>query len=258
MNNILTKIIAHKKIEVQRLLNRSDLVNVDHRISTKSFKRSLHKNHLAIIAEIKRKSPSRGKLSSITSPTRLAQQYQRGGADAISVLTDEKYFFGSGDDLTKVAALLADTTIPVLRKDFIIHQVQIDESILLGADAVLLIVAVLNSRLKPLLQYAKLKNIEALVEVHTADELKIALDASAEIIGINNRDLNNFQIDINHSIDLVSLIPKGIIKVSESGINTAEQAQLLYKTGFEAILVGEALVVASSPAVAMQKIRGTK
>ena len=255
MNNILRKILKHKETEVDALKQRSDLMEVKKRESNKSFKDSLLQDGLSIIAEIKRKSPSKGELAEITNPIELALDYVQGGANAISVLTDNKYFGGSGKDLTAVVNALKDTPVTVLRKDFIIDPIQIDEAIMLGADAVLLIVAALEDRLQSLLEYAKAKNIDALVEVHNLTELELAVAAGAEIIGVNNRDLTTFQVDIIHSLELISQMPPQIITVSESGVDSATVAQQLYGAGFDAVLVGEALVRSPNPANFIEQMR---
>ena len=258
MPSILAEIIVQKEAEVKSLLKREDLSGVEPRSSHKSFKESLLQEGLSVIAEIKRKSPSKGVLSNIVSPLNLTQQYLEGGTSAISVLTDQKYFSGSVDDLVSVSNTVKDVPVTILRKDFIIHPIQIDESILMGADAVLLIVAALQAKLPKMLEYAKSKNMDALVEVHDYYELNMALDAGAEIIGVNNRDLKTFKVDVNQSLKLVKQIPNDIIKVSESGITSPEIARQLYENGFQAVLVGEALVRSDHPANFIRQMRGMK
>ncbi len=254
MNNVLQKIIKHKETEVAALKQRLDLMKVKKRESNKSFKMSLLQNGLSVIAEIKRKSPSKGELAKITNPIELALDYVQGGANTISVLTD-KHFGGTSHDLEAVASALKDTSVTVLRKDFIIDSIQIDEAIILGADAVLLIVAVLGDQLVEFLEYTKAKNIAALVEVHNQVELDLAIASGAEIIGVNNRDLTTFEVDVTNSLELITQIPTGIITVAESGIDSAQTAQQLHGVGFDAVLVGEALVTSQNPADLIQQMR---
>ncbi|CAL7964271.1 Indole-3-glycerol phosphate synthase [Gammaproteobacteria bacterium] len=254
MNNILNDIVLNKQREVD-LLKQNFVISEKIRISKKSFKKSLLNDGLTIIAEIKRKSPTAGQLSIIADPVELALNYTRGGAGAISVLTDERYFDGSIKDLNKVAAALQNTDTTILRKDFIIDPLQITEAIFEGADAVLLIVAILGNKLKTLLGCARKMNIDALVEVHSIKEINLALDAGAEIIGINNRDLKTFDVDINHSLQLIKHIPKHIVRVSESGIDSQEIALQLRRVGFDAALVGTALVCAEKPAALINLMR---
>ena len=226
--NKLTHIILQKQREVEALeaLLRHQPEHViaqllqgkTKRTSSKTFKKALRSVRLAIIAEIKRKSPSKGLLSPILDPVSLAMQYIEGGANAISVLTDETFFGGTLQDLSSVASALEKTTCPVLRKDFIIHEIQIAEAIAMGADAILCIVAVLGKNTKTLLAQAKTMEIDVLVEVHNHEELDIALESGADIIGVNNRNLSTLQIDTECAFRLVEHIPPHIIKVAESGI----------------------------------------
>ena len=215
------------------------------------FKDVLLNDGLSVIAEIKRKSPSKGTIAKIENPVDLAQKYVTGGAAATSVLTDQKFFGGSLADLEKVAK---NTACPVLRKDFIIDPLQIAEAATAGADAVLLIVAVLQKKTKSLLAAAKAMNIDALVEVHNKQELDLAIAMGAEIIGINNRDLQTFEVDINRSFELISSIPQNIVKVAESGITSPEIASKLYKAGFDAVLIGETLMRSDDPAAFINQI----
>lgn len=228
MNSHLVEIIARKKKEVEKLCHRP------------SFKDALTAPGLSVIAEIKRKSPSKGHISEIRDPVALAQSYQAGSASAISVLTDKEGFGGSLHDLSAVSA--ACPNMPVLRKDFIVHPLQLIESMRAGADAVLLIVAVLQQQTADFIKEAKRLHLDVLVEVHTEAELEIALNAEADIIGINNRNLNTFEVDLKTAEHLVKNIPAGIIKVAESGIKRPEDTRLMHELGFDAVLIGEALV----------------
>lgn len=257
MHNRLQPIILQKQIEVAALKNRL-AATPDHPVAKilqgeisvkpkKSFKAALCAPTLAVIAEIKRKSPSKGALATITDPLALAQTYIAGGANALSILTDEKFFAGHLQDLTTVAQAIEDSPVPILRKDFLIDPVQIAEAIFAGANAILLIVAVLKQDIKMMLKQARALNIDALVEVHDQEELRLALDAGAEIIGINNRDLSTFEVDIERAKKLGAQIPATIIKVAESGIAEPQIARQYAKAGFNAVLIGEALVKSSHP-----------
>ncbi len=199
----------------------------------------------SIIAEIKRKSPSKGNLDSKLDVKILSKAYQDNGAACISVLTDEKFFGGSIRDLQIVKE---SVSIPVLRKDFIIDEYQLLESKYHGADCVLLIVACLDeNKLKLLLQMCKKLGLHALVEVHTIDEMHIALRNEAYLIGINNRNLKTFEVDIDTTIQLSKLKNDNIILVSESGLKDRETLDKLKKSGVDAFLIGESLVTSQNP-----------
>ncbi len=244
--NKLEKILSNKAKEVDELNNRQK----------KSLKRALSSPGLSIVSEIKRKSPSNGILNNVVDPTLLVEYYLEGGSASISVLTDTKFFSGSLVDLKIISDKLKDSPTPILRKDFIIEKSQIDESAHFGADAVLLIVTVLKERTKEFLDYTELKGLEALVEVHTLVELKIAIDAGAKIIAINNRNLKTFEVDINISLDLIKHIPSDIIKVSASGIRTPDHFKTMNDAGFDAVLVGEALMSSDDPVLMIKQLRG--
>ena len=259
MHDILKEILVQRQKEVA-LLKRS-CPKLSERAcprefrQDKSLRHALKNEKLAVIAEIKRRSPSKGRIAAIENPVTLAQEYISGGANAISVLTDKNFFGGSLQDMTDVSGALKDIACPVLRKDFIVDKYQIYEAVAAGADAVLLIVAVLGSKTGDFFKTARDMNIEALLEVHTKTELEIAMDCGAEIIGINNRDLTTFQVDVNMSLELVGLMPKGVVKVSESGVDSSETAKSLKDAGFDAILVGEALVRAKSPSLLIKEYK---
>lgn len=240
----LDTIIAEKMREISHLHEHF----IHARRSSKNFKQSLRNPTLSVIAEIKRRSPSKGFLADIADPVQLANHYIAAGANAISVLTDKSFFNGSIDDLLCVSAALRQCSTPVLCKDFIISRRQIDEAIMAGADAVLLIVKALGEKTKTLLDYAKTMNIDALVEVNNSAELALAVQAGAEIIAVNNRDLSTFNVDTTQCFTLIQEIPSSIIKVAASGILTPELAQQYYHVGFDAVLIGEALVKSTSPA----------
>jgi indole-3-glycerol phosphate synthase len=204
---------------------------------------ALSGDSLCLIAEVKRMSPSRGVLRANLDPVKLASTYAQCGAAAISVLTESRYFGGSREDLEAIKRALPD--IPLLRKDFILKPYQLFESCAWGADAVLLIVAILDdAELEELLSLSHALGVQCLVEVHNQDELKRALACDVKIIGINNRDLDTMNVDINITRQLRPLVPQGRIVVSESGIKGRDDVQKLKEWGVNAVLVGEALVTA--------------
>jgi indole-3-glycerol phosphate synthase len=236
MSNYLAKILEDKRREIITLP------------TPVSLKQVLKQKNLSVIAEIKRRSPSKGILHSTLNPAVLAKQYVAGGAAAISVLTDA-HFGGSLQDLKTV--IEACPGMPVLRKDFIIDEKQLYETARSGAHAVLLIAAVLQEQLSAFVQLAKSYGLETLVEVHNLDELKLAERAGAEIIGVNHRNLTTFEVSLDTS--LVSHFAPTVVKVAESGIFTATQASLMRRAGYDAILVGEALVKAEDPKHLLQE-----
>ncbi len=217
------------------------------------LKQALQKDGLCVIAEIKRKSPSKGILNSFIDPALLAKQYVAGGAAAISVLTDGEHFGGSLQDLKVV--IDACPGIPVLRKDFIIDPKQLYETARAGAHAVLLIAAVLNDRLPEFVRIAKSYGLETLVEVHDIHELNLAHVSGAQIIGVNNRHLSTFNVSLETAIKLAPHCAKGIVKVAESGIFNAGHSSQMRKAGYDAILVGEALVKAHDPRALIEELR---
>ncbi len=234
--NYLEKIIHRKNLEIKT--------------ERFSFEDALKKPGLSVIAEIKRKSPSVGKICKMLNPTKLALDYVEAGASAISVLTD-KDFGGSLEDLKQVSLV---AKVPLLRKDFIFAPIQLAEAALHGASAVLLIVRILGKQLKSMILLAEQLGLESLVEVHDENELKIALEAEAKIIGINHRNLDTFLIDFTVS-KLRKKIPTHIITVAESGIRTREQAKQMEDLGFDAVLVGEALVRSQDPKKLIEQMR---
>lgn len=218
-----------------------------------SFRDALVADGLAVIAEVKRRSPSRGELASDLDPVTQATRYATGGAAAVSVLTEPEFFSGSPADLTAVTLA---TGLPVLRKDFILEPVQVWESKAMGAAAVLLIVAALDDdRLGHLLEIAGEAGLDALVEVHTAEEAKRAVGSGALIVGVNNRDLNDFQVDLATSEKLAPVLADVAVTVAESGIFGMDDARRLAAAGYDAVLVGEALVKANDPAALVRELR---
>ena len=208
---------------------------------------------LKIIAEFKRRSPSAGMIRRGVSSIDIAHQYQRGGACAISVLTDEAYFGGSIADL---CAVRSSTNLPILRKDFILDPIQVYEAAIAGADAVLLIAAALDDRsLRDLRQAAEDQlGLDALVEVHTSGELRRALNAGASLIGVNNRNLQTFQVSLETSEDLIAEVPDDKIAISESGLHSAESLHHLHALGFDGFLIGETLMRATDPETALRDL----
>ncbi|MFN3394375.1 MAG: indole-3-glycerol phosphate synthase TrpC [Candidatus Thermochlorobacter sp.] len=245
--NILKRILDTKTIEVARLKARNIKQQYNDLAAqlppTRRFFSVLHRPSeapLRLIAELKKASPSRGVMVEDFDPFHLAETYRALGASAFSVLTDEQFFHGKADDLSNVKMTFP---LPVLRKDFIIDESQVYESRLMGADAILLIVAALSRlRLQELMFLAHSLMLETLVEVHNEDELQIALESGAKLIGINNRNLVDFSVDLQTSLRLKALIPAGIVTVSESGIKSQDDLRLIDEAGFDAVLIGEGLL----------------
>ncbi len=205
-----------------------------------------------VIAEFKRRSPSRGLIRADLHHVRVAQAYEIAGAAALSVLTEEEYFGGRLDDLQESRAA---TLLPTLRKDFLVDPYQIWQSWIAGADAVLVIVAALSdAELKGLLATAEQASIEAFVEVHDDSELARALHVGATIIGVNNRDLRSMQVSLQTSLDLAGHIPDAVVAVSESGIHASEDVRRLREAGYDAVLVGEHLMQAPDPGAALESL----
>jgi indole-3-glycerol phosphate synthase len=203
-----------------------------------------------VIAEFKRRSPSRGTLRDDLPPASAAQAYESAGAAALSVLTEPEFFGGTLDDLRQARAA---TTLPVLRKDFVVDPYQVWEAWIAGADAVLLIVAALSGpEMRALFDTAREAGIDALVEVHDEDELVRALEAGAVLVGVNNRDLRTLEVSLETSLALASRIPDDVVAVAESGIRTGEDVRRLRSAGFDAFLVGEHLMTAPDPGEALR------
>ena len=266
MSSILDKIIVQKKREVAQLYQKL-AADAEHALHTTTitqhaprfFQKALRtQGKPAVLAEIKRRSPSRGEIAEIRAPESLALAYAQGGAAAISVLTDNPSFGGSLEDLRTVKRALAQTpySVPILRKDFIIDPLQLLESAQAGAQAVLLIVSVLQKSLAEFLRESERLGLEALVEVHSREELELALDAGASIIGVNQRNLQSFAMVPEIFEDLAPYFPSHITRVAESGIFTREQSQKVAALGYHAILVGEALVRSPEPMQLIQELKG--
>lgn len=254
MQNFLDKLVKTKREEVAAL-NRQLSGAPDHplaqlleggREQQSRFSDALMTSGLSVIAEIKRRSPSKGEFSTIADPVTLAKKYRDGGAAAISVLTDKKGFGGSIDDLMQVTEAVG-SGVPTLRKDFLIEPIQLAEAAHAGAAAALLIVAVLGDATESMVREAKRLGLEPMVEVFTADELQVALDADATIIAVNNRNLTTFVVDFAVAEALAKKIPGHCVTVAASGVHTIADAQRMYDAGYDAILVGESLVRAEDP-----------
>jgi indole-3-glycerol phosphate synthase len=242
--NKLDEIIAQKNLEVQRLLPRADKLRAAAalRDDVRSFYDALRADptRLSMIAEVKRASPSAGTIATDFDPLMIARGYEKAGANALSVLTDEKYFQGR---LEYLSLIREQVDIPCLRKDFIIHEAQIFEAVVAGADAILLIVAALDQpTLEHLLEVAHTFQLDALVEVHDLPELERALAIDARIIGVNNRNLKHFTVDLGTTEKLAEEVPDDVVLVAESGIKTVADAQRLAEAGADALLVGETLM----------------
>jgi indole-3-glycerol phosphate synthase len=220
------------------------------------FAAALREPGIAVIAEFKRRSPSAGTLHHAPDLHELVGAYERGGASALSVLTEGEHFDGTLED---VRAARAVSELPILRKDFIVDDYQLYEARVARADAVLLIVAALEpAQLRALHERAVALGLEVLVEVHDRDELRAALALEAELIGINNRDLRDFSVDVERTARLMGEVPAGVTVVSESGIARAEQLSRLEDAGVAAVLVGETLMRSADPEAALRTLRGDR
>jgi indole-3-glycerol phosphate synthase len=220
---------------------------------TRPFRAALRGEELSVIAEIKRRSPSKGDLAPGLDPGVLAKDYEVGGAACLSVLTDERYFGGSPAD---VAAARAAVDLPLLRKDFTVAEADVCDARIMGADAVLLIVAALDDgELAAFLALSAELGLAALVEVHDEHELERAVAAGADLIGVNQRDLRTFEVDRDLAGRLAAGMPDGVVKVAESGVRDERDAAALRSAGYDAILVGESLVTSGDPAGAVRSMR---
>jgi len=254
---ILSKIISEKRKEVEKartLMPEQKLKELAQKIYIKSaFKRNVARpHHINLIAELKKASPHRGIIRGDFNPLKIALTYQANGASALSVLTDERFFEGN---LKILKELKGKVTLPLLRKDFIIDEYQIYESLYWGADAILLIAHILTEEeLANFYRIAKDLGMDVLVEVHNEEDMDKALKSGASIIGINNRDLTTFRIDLSTTQRLARLIPENKVKVSESGIKTYEDVMFLKSLGIEAVLIGEVFMEASDIAAKMREV----
>ncbi|MBV9009473.1 MAG: indole-3-glycerol phosphate synthase TrpC [Verrucomicrobia bacterium] len=261
--SILDEIVANRRAEVSRQRAAGDPLRMARSAEASSgrtphrFRKALQATErVNIIAEFKRGSPSAGTINATADPAERAMCYQRAGACAISVLTEQRFFRGSLADLREVRAA---TSLPILRKDFIVDEYQIDEAAVARADAVLLIVAVLSPKeLSRLRVRAETElGMDALVEVHMREELDCALECGASLIGVNNRDLHTFHTSIDVSLELASLAPAQAMMVSESGISSGEQVRRLRQCGYSAFVIGEPLMRVTNPAPLIRDLQNS-
>ncbi len=249
--NILDKIIAHKKIEIAAA---KALVSIEALKQSQYFNRAtfslkqflLDESKTGIIAEFKRQSPSKGIINDTADVVEVTAAYTKHGASCLSVLTDQHFFGGTASDLQKARV----NAIPILRKDFVIEEYQLVEAKAIGADVILLIAACLTpSRVKELAAFARNLNLEVLLEIHNEEELQ-HICADTQIVGVNNRDLKTFSVDINRSIELGKKIPADKIKIAESGIHDVETICIFKTAGFKGFLIGENFMKQPDPTIA--------
>ena len=252
--NILETIAAASRVRAESDKRRGLLPPPAQEREPFLFEKRLREPGLSFICEVKRASPSKGLIAEDFPYTDIALDYESAGADAVSVLTEPEYFKGSDQILREIRDTV---TLPLLRKDFTVDPFQIEQARALGADAVLLICAILTPRqLREYMAVADSFGLSCLVEAHDENELKTALDAGARMVGVNNRDLRTFEVDITTSVRLRGLAPKDVIFVAESGIKTPADVALLREHGVNAALVGETLMRAPDKKEALQSLRG--
>jgi len=253
--DILARIVERKRAEILGLARTRESLEkraLQEAASRRDFHAALESRAIAIIAELKRASPSKGVLAADLDPTRTARIYESAGAAALSVLTDEQDFKGSLSDLR---AAREATGIPALRKDFTVAEEHVIEAAANGADAILLIAAILSEReLRDLREFAASFSMATLVEAHDADELRRALASGARIVGVNNRDLRTFDVTLETSLRLAELMPADVLPVAESGIHSRADIERLREAGYRGFLIGEHLMTAPDPAVALQEL----
>jgi indole-3-glycerol phosphate synthase len=257
VSDILARIVAKKREDLACAVQPVEAWEREAEVrlaARRDFRAALAARPPAIIAEIKKASPSKGTLVEEFVPARIARAYESGGAACLSVLTDEAFFQGSLADLE---AARAAVSLPVLRKDFTIDPVQILEAAAHGADAILLIAAILSARqLRDFREAAARYRLSALVEVHSRRELDAAIESGASLIGVNNRNLSTFEVSLDTSLALAEHVPPGPLLVSESGIHHAADIIRLRAAGYHAFLVGEHLMKSADPAGALRKLVG--
>jgi indole-3-glycerol phosphate synthase len=257
--NVLDRIVAATREEVDRRRRATPLADLERRLASRDgedrpFSEALAAPGVSVIAEHKRRSPSAGAIREGATVTELVCAYERGGAAALSILTEREFFGGSLEDLREARAA---TALPILRKDFVVDPYQVYESAAAGADAILLIVAALDpDDLARLHSEALAIDLDVLVEVHDEEELDVALELDAEVIGINNRDLEDFTVDTSRTFELLADVPAGKTVVSESGYTTREQIDELERVGVDAVLIGESLMRAPDPEAACRELAG--
>lgn len=262
--NVLSEIIGKKRERVEEAKQlvplerlRSEAFAQRERAPSHALRRALQSDGINIIAEFKRRSPSKGVIRADANLSEIVRSYQAGGAAALSVLTEEDYFDGSLADLRLAKA---SVDLPVLRKDFVFDEYQIYEAAAAGADAVLLIVSTLEDRqLESLRRLAEDElGMDALVEVHNSQEMDRAAGCGAKLVGINNRDLRTFEVSLDTSLELAKLAPKGALLVSESGLNHSAELRRLREQGFHGFLIGESLMRARCPEAALRDLRNDR
>jgi len=267
MAAVLDRIVAATRARVAESRRVVDVRELERRAEQhvpRGFRRALETPHfsqkqgemgrpkISVIAELKKASPSKGLIRGNFNPVELAQQLESAGAAALSVLTDEEFFQGSLENLRKASG---SVSIPCLRKDFMVDEFQMLEARANSADAILLIVAALTSEeLVRLGRAARLQGLDVLCEVHDGDELKSALDAGFDLIGVNTRDLKTFKVDLQTALDLASHFPANVVRVAESGIHSSEDVAQLQAAGYQAFLIGESLMRAESPGDALREL----
>ena len=256
--NVLERIVDVTRDEVRRRREAVPLSELEARLGQRGedrpFSEALVRPGVSVIAEHKRRSPSAGEIRAGSTVTEICAAYERGGAAALSILTEGPHFGGSLADLEEARAA---TALPILRKDFIVDPYQVYETAVAGADALLLIVAALEpADLQALYGDARALDLDVLVEVHDEAELECALEVvDADVIGINNRDLTDFSVDVERTYELLSDVPAGKTVVSESGFHTREQLDDLERVGIDAVLIGESLMRAADPEAALRDLR---
>jgi indole-3-glycerol phosphate synthase len=257
---ILDEIFEAKRLRVDEAKRSADLSRLSEsarEVRSKASPRRLQaalegRESINIVAEFKRASPSKGIINDLLEPAEAARKYERGGACAISVLTEEDYFKGSLDDLRKIRAAVS---LPILRKDFIVDEFQIYEAAAAGADAILLIVAALSvEELGGFQKVAHALGLDALVEVHTSNELEIAKAIGATLIGVNNRDLRTFEVSLDVSRELIGLAPPNALVIAESGLSTRDDLTELRSLGYSGFLIGETLMRGDDPEAALRNL----
>ena len=253
--DILARIVERKRAAVGALARERDSLDRQAReavAARRDFEAALASRETAIIAEMKRASPSRGVLKADLDPARIAATYETAGAAALSVLTDEQDFQGSLDDLRRARKA---TAIPALRKDFTVAAEHVLEAAANGADAILLIAAILTEReLRDFRELAASYSMAALVEVHDAEEVRRAVASGAKIVGVNNRDLRTFEVTLETSLGLAEQLPDGVLRVAESGIHSRRDVERLREAGYRAFLIGERFMTAPDPAAALREL----
>lgn len=255
----LEELVAYKRLELAQEKRARPVAQLEKALKTRpplrSFRQAIHRpGRLSLIAEVKRASPSAGTIRPVADAKEIAQRYAEAGAQAVSVLTDAKFFSGSLSDLESVREAVS---LPVLRKDFVLEEYSLLESAASGADAILFIVKILTPPvLKRLLSLAHDLKLDPLMEVHTEAEVEESLDLGAEIVGINNRDLATFQVDLKTTERLIRLVPQDRTVVSESGIRSREEVEWVQSLGVHAVLIGEELMASDDVEKRIRELMG--